>query len=759
MIIDSGALLAALLSISPVAAASLEQAAQPAVIDGPSVPVAPEVVTRDDAGHITVRAIRLSEPLRVDGKLDEAVYQSERAIGDFVQLEPVPGAPATERTEAWVMFDADNMYVSARCWDSAPPDQWTANTMRRDGRQLLQNDAFGMMFDTYYDRRNGFVFYANPLGGFSDRIVTDEGIAYADWNGVWEVQTGRFDGGWTIEMAIPFKTLRYKTGNPQTWGLQLRRVIRRKNEWTYLTVIPASVRGSTGITRISYGATLVGIEAPSTGKHLEIKPYAISRLTTDGARTPTLSNDLDGDIGLDVKYGVTPNITADFTHNTDFAQVEVDEQQVNLTRFSLFFPEKRDFFLEGRSTFDFGSGAGGVRTIDPDVPSLFYSRRIGLSDSNRVIPIDAGGRLTGTVGNVRLGLLNIQTGDESLTGAPSTNFTALRVKQDILRRSFVGAMFTNRSLSSIADGSNQAFGVDAAFAFFSNVAMGGYYAQTRTLGRTGDDTSYQARTNYTADRYGAKLDFLHVGDHFNPEVGFVRRSDVNRTSGLLRFSPRPKRNKWVRKVTAEASFLYIENGAGLLETREQAGRFNIEFESSDQFTLIGTRRHERLVQPFSVSRNVSIPIGGYTFSDVQASYRLGQQRRVSGNVLLQHGNFYTGTITTFGYTTARVSVIPQFSLEPSLSINLVDLPAGAFTTRVIRTRAEFAFSPRMFASALVQHASDDGTLSSNLRFRWEYQPGSEFFAVYTDERDTLVRGAPHLRNRAFVLKITRLLQF
>ena len=239
----------------------------------------------------------------------------------------------------------------------------------------------------------------------------------------------------------------------------------------------------------------------------------------------------------------------------------------------------------------------------------------------------------------------------------------------------------------------------------------------------------------------------------------MRRSDVNRTSGLLRFSPRPKRNKWVRKVTAEASFLYIENGAGLLETREQAGRFNIEFESSDQFTLIGTRRHERLVQPFSVSRNVSIPIGGYTFSDVQASYRLGQQRRVSGNVLLQHGNFYTGTITTFGYTTARVSVIPQFSLEPSLSINLVDLPAGAFTTRVIRTRAEFAFSPRMFASALVQHASDDGTLSSNLRFRWEYQPGSEFFAVYTDERDTLVRGAPHLRNRAFVLKITRLLQF
>ena len=759
LIIRGAAALLAALSASHLSAApGPGHAAQSAVTGGPQVPVAPEVIVRDAEGGVTVRAIPLAEPLRVDGRLDEAVYQTERAFGGFVQLEPVPGQPSTERTEVWVMFDRDTVYVSARCWDSAPPEQWTANEMRRDTRQLLQNDAFGVMFDTFHDRRNGFVFYANPLGGFSDRFVTDEGRADATFNAVWEVRTGRFDGGWTIEIAVPFKTLRYKTGNPQTWGLQLRRVVRRKNEWAYLTPMPASVRGSAGITRISFAGTLVGLDAPSASKQLVVKPYAISRLTTDRSAPRASSNEFGGDLGLDVKYGVTPNLTADFSTNTDFAQVEVDEQQVNLTRFNLFFPEKRDFFLEARSTFDFGSSAGGVRLNDPTVPALFYSRRIGLN-LGRVIPLDVGGRLTGNVGAMRLGLLNIQTGDESLSGTPATNFTALRVKRDVFRRSFVGAMFTNRSRSTIADGMNQAFGADAAFAFFQNVTMGGYYAETRTPGLNRDAASYQARAGYGADRYGATFAYLHVGDDFNPEVGFLRRRDFNRGSGGLRFSPRPERNRWVRKYTFEGLFDYIESDAGALESREDAWRFNVEFESSDQLTVVGTRHQEALVRPFAVSRDVAIPVGGYTFSDVVATYRLGQQRRVSGSLLLQRGNFYDGTLTAFGFTSARVSVIPQLSLEPSVSINKIDLPSGSFTTKLLRTRADFAFSPRRFASALLQYSSSDRSFSSNLRFRWEYRPGSEFFAVYTDERDTLGRGFPLLRNRAFVLKVTRLFQF
>jgi hypothetical protein len=754
----SAAALAILLTVAAASSAAA-QAAQPtsATAAGRGVPVAPDVIVRDEAGGATVRAIPLKEPLRVDGRLDETVYQTELAVEGFIQLEPIAGAPATERTEAWVMFDRDAVYVSARCWDSAPPSEWTANEMRRDTGQLLQNDQFGVMFDTFYDRRNGFVFYANPLGGFSDRIVTDEGMAEPEWNPVWEIRTGRFEGGWTIEMAIPFKTLRYRTGNPQVWGVQFRRAVRRKNEWSHITKMPPALRGSSGITRISMAATLVGIEAPPASMQLVTKPYAISRLLTDRVAVQPLSNEVEGDVGLDVKYGVTPNLTADFTVNTDFAQVEVDEQQVNLTRFNLFFPEKRDFFLESRANFDFGSGAGGDRLSDPTVPALFYSRRIGLN-AGRVIPIDAGGRVTGKVGKVRMGLLNIQTGDDALSQTPSTNFTALRVKRDVFRRSWVGAMFTNRSHSTIADGANQAFGVDSAFAFFNDLTMGGYYAETRTPGRNTDAASYQTRFNYAGDRYGLQFDYLHVGANFNPEVGFVRRSDFNRGSGVLRFSPRPRRNNWVRKFTYEGIFDYIETGAGLLETREQAGRFNIEFDSSDQLTVLATKRREVLLRPFAVARNVVIPVGGYGFGDVELTYRLGQQRRVSGSLVFQRGSFYDGTITAYGFTTGRVSVIPRFSLEPSVSINLIDLPTGSFSTQVLRTRGDFGFSPRTFASALLQYNSSDRAFSSNLRFRWEYRPGSEFFAVYTDERDTLGRGFPLLRNRAFVLKITRLFQ-
>ena len=609
-----------------------------------------------------------------------------------------------------------------------PPEQRTANELRRDTNQLTQNDTFGVLFDTFFDRRNGFYFYANPLGGFSDRTVTDEAPADPDWNAVWTVRTGRFAGGWTIEIAVPFKALRSKAGHPQTWGLQFRRSIRRKNEWTYLTTLPASVRGPSGMTRVSAAATLVGLEAPAASRQIAIKPYATSRLTTDRAATFPLSNNLGGDIGLDVKYGVTPSLTADFTSNTDFAQVEVDEQQVNLTRFSLFFPEKRDFFLEARSTFDFGSGAARSPARDADVPALFYSRRIGLN-RGRVIPIDAGGRLTGDVGNVRLGVLNIQAGDEAVSGTPSTNFTAVRLKRDILRRSFVGAIFTNRSQSTIADGANQALGVDLALGFFENVTMGGYYAETRTPGRRGDDASYQARASYAPDLYGAQIDYLHVGNHFNPEVGFVRRSNVDRTSGLLRYSPRPKRNKWVRRCMSEVQMDHVLNGAGLLETRELTGRFNVEFENSDQIALEGVSHRELLLQPFAVSRGVSVPVGLYVFSDVLATYRFGQQRGVSGNLVFQRGDLYNGRLTALGFTSARMTVIPRLSVEPSVSINMVDLPSGEFTTQLLRTRADLSFSPRMFASALVQYGSADDTFSSNLRFRWEYQPGSELFAV------------------------------
>src|SRR5712691_10011045 len=382
-----------------------------AAIDGPPPPIPPEIITRDAAGHATIRAIKLTVPLRVDGTLDDELYQREQPFGGFIQVVPKYGATISEKTEVWVMYDNENMYVACRCWDSAPADKWIANELRRDTNQLRQNDHIGVMFDTFYDRRSGFLFYSNPLGARADYSVVDEGGSNTDWNPVWESKTGRFEGGWTVEMAIPFKSLRYRAGANQVWGIQLRRAVRRKNEWAYLTPVPQILAGPQAFNRISSGGTLVNLDLPPAGKNLELKPYAISRLTTDRLRTPPLRNDVTSDLGGDVKYGLTANLTADFTYNTDFAQVEIDEQQINLTRFSLFFPEKRDFFLEGRGIFDFARGGLGVTSMSDqtDMPYLFYSRRIGL-DRGRVIPIDAGSRITGKVGPWALGMMNIQAG-------------------------------------------------------------------------------------------------------------------------------------------------------------------------------------------------------------------------------------------------------------------------------------------------------------------------------------------------------------
>ena len=747
-------------------------AAAPAgLIDGPPPPVAPETLTRDAAGRATVRAVRLTGPWRLDGVLDEAMYEEVTPVSGFIQQLPDAGEPATERTEAWVFYDAQHVYVAARLWDSAPESQWVANEQQRDSRQLAQNDYFSVVLDTFYDRRNGVIFIVNPIGGFVDIQVTDEGNPNMDWNPIWDVRTGRFDGGWTVEMEIPFKSLRFRPGATQIWGLQLGRRVRRKTEATYLTPVP--VNAVPGEARVSAAGTLTGVEVPRGNRAFEVKPYAIGSLATDVNAVPRISNEGDGDVGFDVKYGVTENFTADFTYNTDFAQVEVDEQQVNLTRFSLFFPEKREFFLEGRGIFDFGRPAGqqfqrggrrqggprgGGFFGSPDVPTVFFSRRIGL-EQGRTVPIRGGGRLTGRAGGFSVGALNIQTGDALGASAVATNFTVLRVKRDILRRSRIGGIFTGRSVSTVGDGSNEAYGLDAAFSFYDNVHFNGYYARTRTPGLDGDDASSQGAFSYTGDRYGFQLDHLRVGAHFNPEIGFLRRADFRRTFTLARFSPRPTSMRAVRQFTWEAGLDYIENGAGQVETRLAQARFQTEFENSDRFGVDLQQSYERLVRPFGIASDVTIPVGGYDFRDVFLSYSMGAQRRVSGTWSFQRGGFFSGDITAVGYSRGRIEVTPLLSIEPGVSINRIDLPEGAFTTTLATSRVTYTFTPRMFFGGLLQYNSSSDSLSTNLRLRWEYQPGSELFVVYNDQRDTSLRGTPFLENRAFVVKFTRLFRF
>ncbi len=780
LVVASVLLLSGFVRQVPASQTDVAGVVDPALIDGPPAPVPPAVMTRNEQGQATVRAVRLDKSLDFDGVLDEAVYGTVPAISGFIQLTPDVGAPATERTEAWVLFDETNIYVSARLWDSAPESQWVANEMRRDTSQLRQNDTFAVLFDTFYDRRNGVHFYTNPLGARADQQFTNEGNPNSDWNPVWDVRTGRFDGGWTVEMEIPFKTLRYRSEPPHIWGIQLRRAIRRKNEWAYLTRLPVASGaggGARGAFRVSKAGSLVGLEPPAAGRNIELKPYAIGGLTTDMSATPVKINEASVDGGIDLKYGITQNLTADFTWNTDFAQVEVDERQVILTRFPLFFPEKREFFLEGRGIFSFASGGvtraasvarGSVPGFfgDVNVPQLFYSRKIGLEEG-RVVPIVGGARVTGKVGRFDVGLLNIHAGEETVSDSKPTNFSVVRLRRDILRRSSVGAMFTNRSVSRMAPGSSQAYGIDGNFAFFENVNLTTYIARTQLPGpgHQGKDLSYQGKFEYGADRYGFQVDHLVVEDNFLPEVGFLRRDNFRRTFTSARFSPRPQSIQSVRQFTLEGSIDYIQTAdENHLETRQNFVAFETEFESSDRLTLAATDSYELLVQPFvPPGSGFSIPAGGYSFADVYVAYSMAQQRRINGMVAVRRGAYFGGDLTTLELTQGRIAVLPQMSVEPTVSFNWIDTPYGAFQTNLAVARVNYAFNPRMFFSGLIQYNSASNSFSSNLRLRWEYSPGSELFVVYTDDRDVTGGLRPDrgwdLRNRGFVIKINKLLRF
>jgi hypothetical protein len=695
--------------------------------------------------------VRVTEPLRVDGHLDESVYASVPPVSDFIQMEPEAGSPATEKTELWILFDNDNVYVTFRCWETHP-ERMVVKEMRRDNSNLWQGENVAFMFDTFHDRRNGVEFGVTPSGGRYEGQITNEQSYNGDWNPVWKVAVGRFEGGWIAETALPFKSLRYRAGRDQVWGFQARRINAWKNELSFLTQLPPALGMGRGIFAASLAPAVLGIEAPDTSKNLEIKPYSRIDLTTNRDASPQISNRLGGDVGLDIKYGPTQNLSVDFTANTDFAQVEADEQQINLTRFSLFFPEKRDFFLENQGTFAFG---GPVSSSDQ--PILFYSRRIGLSQG-QAVPIKAGGRVTGRVGRFSLGLgaLNIESGSETSIHAQPTNFSVVRVKRDILRRSSVGMIATRRSIGDTDSARNTAYGVDGTFAFFDNLSLNAYWAQSKTGGPLNDNTSYRGQLNYAGDRYGVQIERLAVGGNFNPGIGFVRRPDMRKDAGHFRFSPRPHASKRIRKLYWDGTMAYITNGSGRVETRDVFSEFAIAFQNSDSFTAQYERDYEFIPRRFAIASGITLPVAGYNLETARAGYTLGPQRTVSGTVLVEYGPFYGGRRAAISVSSTKVNPTPRLSIEPTYSLNRVSLPQGSFTANLAGARVTYTMTPLMFLSALIQYNSANHVVSSNIRLRWEYHPGSEIFVVYNEDRDTLSPRFPDLKDRGLIIKINRL---
>ncbi len=728
-------------------------------------PVAPEVVTRNADGHAVLRSSRITTPITLDGRLDEAVYKDVMPAGGFLQQEPHEGSPATDQTEVWVFFDDRNIYVGARMLETDPSRRVTSD-MRRDASNMYNNDHIAVLFDTFDDRRNGFGFSSNAQGGMFDWQVTNEQPSN-NWNGLWDVRTADIEGGWTAEFVIPFRSIRFREG-ASNWGVNFRRMVRWKNELTFLSRVPISW-GRRGLSKVSSVGTLVGLVAPSGLRNLDVKPYALASSTTNNRSTPALHNAGNGEIGVDAKWGITQSIVTDITYNTDFAQVEDDEAQVNLTRFSVLFPEKRDFFLEGQDVFNFagaganqggggqgptaipsGGGGGGNNNVTPIV---FFSRRIGLQ-SGQVVPILGGARVLGRGKGFQVGALHMHTDDEERSTIPQADFSVLRINKDVMKRSRVGMIATRRTPGLRGD-ENVAVGIDTTLNPLEELAINGYWTAT---GSGQHATSYRGNVTWNADTTGLQIEHLFVGDQFNPEIGFLRRAAFRRTYGQARYSPRPASWKGVRKVYYEASYDYFEDRFGHPESREAQGASRIELANGDQLAVEYSRNFEGLGAPFAVTTGITIPAGRYEFQQTKFLYSTSPQRPFSGTLTLNYGGFYSGTLKEVTWR-GRVEFGPRFYAEPTVSINLFETPFGDGNANIISSRLTYTLTPRMFASALMQYQSATSSVSTNARFRWEYQPGSELFVVYSDGRNTSSAGFPALDNRSLVVKVTKLVRF
>lgn len=729
------------------------------VADAAPPPVAPEVISRDEAGRTTVRASRIDGPLAVDGRLDDEVYRRVRSFGDFVQQEPVEGAPATQRTEVWLLFDDEHLYVSARCWQDASVRP-VANELRRDGQTVFDNDSFAVVLDTFRDRRNGVTFQTNPLGVIVDQQMSDEGAGMnRDWNAVWEARVSRDAEGWSVEMALPFKSLRFPPGRTQVWGINLRRNIQARSEYTYLAPIPASA-GRRGLMRVSRAATLVGLEIARPVRQLEVKPYLTSMLSTDREALPPTRDDLDTRVGLDVRAGLGHGLSADVTLFTDFAQVEEDEAQVNLSRFSLYQPEKREFFLEGQGLFSFGGvPAGRQGGPAPIAPAIFFSRRVGLAD-DAPVQILAGARVTGRLGPWSVGAIQIRqdASPDTEPVLPVTDFSVLRVRRDLFGRSSVGAIYTRRAPTEDGVRVNQVGGVDLLLAPTQTLTVNAYLARSDTPGRRGDDLSYRARLDYASDRYGLEAEHLVVGTDFDPDVGLLRREDFQRDFLEGRVSRRPAGSRWLRRWTLQASVDYVTDNDRVLESREQDASARFEFTNGDSLRVDAQQAYEVLDEAFDLTDEHTVPVGAYGFRQWSANYELGPRHRVTGSVGATTGRFYDGTLREAHYR-GRVEVSPAMSLEPNVAVNRVVRPGtGTIWINVAALRANWALSPRAVASTLVQYSSGSSSLTASARLRWEYRPGSDVFLVYSEGRDTLDGRTP-LLNRSLALKVSRLIRF
>ena len=758
-----------LVGSSPVLAQSQSEPVTPVDTVNPVNPVNnAELVAQ--ASPKLANAISVEAPPTLDGDvLGDPVWAAAEPVSGFRQSAPDEGQPATERTEVRVVFTADTIFFGIVCYDRDPSSIIVSDS-RRDS-SMNNADSFQMVLDTFSDQQNGFVFGTTPAGQEYDGQVINEGGGRGlfgggggggfsrgsgggfnlNWDGAWQVRTQISEIGWSAEFAIPFRTIRYPAREDQSWGVNFQRNIRRRNETAYWAPLPRQYN----LYRVSMAGQLAGMVAPiGFAGNLQLTPYVVGEVVTRDV-APDRDPLALGDFGADLKYSVTSGLTLDATFNTDFAQVEVDDQQINLDRFNLFFPEKRPFFLENAGVFTVGN-MGPATGMNLGQTELFFSRRIGISDAGEQIPILGGARLSGKVSDaVTVGFINMQTEAVGGTG-PANNFTVARVRRDLPNQSSVGGLFVNRQATgsqALGNDYNRTYAVDGRWGIGQNGLVQGFVGRTETPGRTGRDHALSLSGRYDSETWRLISGYQEDGEDFNPEVGFVRRTGFRKFDFGVNRTSRPEGFLNFQELQPHMSFTRFWNFDGVMETSFLHLHFEGEFEDSSSAGVAYNVRSEAVFDQFTVS-GIPVPPGRYDLNEVLYSYNSNRSAPISVGVRSTVAGFFGGDIVTLR-PSIRARSGETFSLSLSYSRNDIDLPNGSVVTNLTNVNFAYNFSPRLFAQTQLQHNDSADLWSINFRVGWLQDANTGLFLVY-NETEGIGDVVPSFAGRSVILKYSYL---
>jgi len=693
--------------------------------------------TRQGDTRPVIRAQQVSQAPSIDGRLDDAAWEEAQSVLQFYQQEPLEGEAVSEPTRVRILYDETNLYIGVELFDSDPA-QIRASELRRDN-SLESDDSFAVLLDTLHDHQNAFLFRVNPQGTRFDGVIQDEaGNINSNWDEQWTAEAVMSEDGWSAEMSIPFKILRFSGAREQIWGINFERVIKRKNELAYWSGWTRNFQ----FHHVSQAGHLEGLSDIKLVERLRIRPYllaGVERLETG----PSTGRRGLWDVGIDdLKFALTSNLTADLALNPDFGQVEVDAQRVNLTRFSLSFREKRQFFIEGA---DFFRMRVPLLHFGPPPLEVFYSRRIGLSEGGQPISILGGGKLTGKVGGLNLGILNVQTGEDELQ--PGENFAVARIRKEILGRSYVGAIVTNRQGGGDW---KRVTGVDTRLVFKEYLNVAGLLAKSFAPGTASQQWARQLGAEWRDDLLEAGVNYIDIDPDFEPGIGFVRRRDRLIGTRVL-FKPRPG-GELIRQVIISPSLVYFHNNEKVLRTRITSMRLALLFQSGDQLEFNVENRLERLFKDFAISPGVELPVDLYQWNTAGVSVSSYNGRSFSAGAGVDMGDFYNGTKRSLNLS-GEIRPNQNLNFSPSYEFNDIDLLEGAFNTHLFGLRSSISFTNNLLTSAFLQYNSSGDLAALQVRFNYIFRTIDNLFVVYNETR--FVDGAlVGLSNRSLLVKLT-----